>query len=213
MEKERMSITRGLRELKLLDDRIMKTISEMKFVDVFQGKNPGVVLISKKQKTVFESDIKEKIQSYDALLKRRTAIKSAIMKSNSESKIKIAGKEYFVIDAIEKKSSLKYDKEFLKKMRNDWVLVSNNIESNRVNIENQVNTIVTQAFGADKKNDKETYDNIAKPFIEANELKLVNPVDIYKRIEELDKEIVEFEAEVDFILSESNAKVEIEIEV
>lgn len=213
MGKEKMSITRGLRELKLLDDRIMKTISEMRFVDIFQGRNPGMVLLSKKQKTVFESDIKEKIQSYEDLLNRRVAIKSAIMKSNSESLIKIAGKEYFVIDAIEKKSSLKYEKEFLKKMRADWVLVSNNIESNKMTIENQINSIVSQAYGADKKNDKETYENIAKPFLEANELKLVNPVDIYKRIEELDKEITNFEAEVDFVLSESNAKVEIEIEI
>ena len=48
---EKMTITRGLRELKLLDDRIMKTISEMNFVDVYQGKNPGVVLINKQQKS------------------------------------------------------------------------------------------------------------------------------------------------------------------
>lgn len=208
---EKISITRGLRELKLLDERILKTTDGLVFVDVFQGRNPNLVLATKKQKPEFESQVKEKLQSLKDLTRRRELIKSSIMKSNSETKVIIGGKEYFVIDAIEKKNSVKYDKILLEKMKKNYNAIKSQIEVNKLDLENKIEAMLNQSLGTEKKVTDETYKNIATPMLEANELKLVDPIGIEKEIERLDKEISDFEAEVDFVLSESNSRTEIEV--
>ena len=53
--------------------------------------------------------------------------------------------------------------------------------------------------------------NISKPILEANELKLVDPIQTEKKIDEMEENIDNFLNEVDFVLSESNAKNNIEI--
>lgn len=208
---EKMTITRGLRELKLLDERITKTITEITFVDCFQGRVPNMALATRKQKTEFEAHTKEKMQSVKDLSDRRTKIKSAIMKSNSETTVKIAGKEYFVIDAIEKKAAIKYDKFLLKRMRENFTHIKKQMDENKADLEKRIESMINSTLGTEKKIDEKTYNQIANPVLDANELKIIDPIGIEKAIEKLDNEIAEFESEVDFTLSESNSKTEIEI--
>jgi hypothetical protein len=52
---------------------------------------------------------------------------------------------------------------------------------------------------------------IAKPFLERNEAKLEDPLNLDSLIESLSQEILEFTSNVDYVLSESNALTQIEI--
>jgi hypothetical protein len=99
---EEISITRALAELKLLDSRITKKISECEFV----------FFTSKKYKSTMNSDAlvsgsKASYQSVMDLIERRKNLKSAIIISNALTKVKLNGEEmtvdFFVIIDYNKK--------------------------------------------------------------------------------------------------------------
>jgi hypothetical protein len=68
------------------------------------------------------------------------------------------------------------------------------------------------ALGKDNvKAGKDDVEAIRKPYIEANEFHLFDPLKVEETVEKLEKEVSEFEAEVDAVLSEANAVTFIEI--
>lgn len=216
MVAEEMTVTRGLAELKLLDARIKKQIQNSMFVDCFQrrGKKETQTLkCLKSGDTVenFEKNTLSNLDSIKALINRRSKIKSAIVKSNAETIVKIGNDEMTVAEAIDRKSSIEYDKLLLTKLKQDYALILNDTERSRVQLESQVQSMLEQNAGADKKADEESYNSLAKPFIEANELNMVDPVKARKLSDEMDEKVDTFISEIDFVLSESNAKTKIEV--
>ena len=207
---ETLTITRGLSELKLLDARIRKEINNTVFISFYQRRN-SKELLDQKTNNDFEQDLKAHYQSINDLIDRRKKIKSAILLSNSKTEIKIGNEKYTVVEAIEKKTAIEYLNLLLNKMNNDNAKVTENIESQRVNLEEKVEEMIKQSLGTDKKTDKQAYDDIAKPFFDANEFVELDPLKIKDKIEKLEKDIDNFLNEVDFVLSESNAKTEIKI--
>ena len=207
---ESITVTRGLAELKLLDSRIGKTINVSLFVDCFQEKNKKT-LIASKVVAEFEKDAKSQYDSVKDLIKRRANIKTSIMKSNSVTIVDIGEKKMTVMEAIELKNSINYDKQLLTQLRTQLTQVKDAEQSNSSKLEDQIQTLVEQSLGSDKKTSPEDYNNIAGPLLKANNLNTVDPIGIEKVIKDLDNYIDTFETECDFILSESNAKTEIEL--
>jgi len=205
-----MTITRALSELKLLNNRIQKQINNTLFVDSYQKRN-SLTGISRIRKEDFEKNVKAEYQSIKDLIELRQKIKSAIIKSNSEQTVKINDVVYTVAEAIDRKSSIEYEKQLMDKLRQDYVGVNTNIKKASVELDDKVQRMLEQNLGTDKKADKEAYENIAKPFIEQNEWLLIDPIKAQEVINELDKKIDGFLSEVDFVLSESNAKTEITV--
>lgn len=211
---EKMTVTRALAELKLLDQRINKSIAGSGFlIDYTQNKteNGTKVLKSQMNVTEYEKRVKGNYQSIIDLIDRRNKIKSAILKSNAVTLVKIGEKEYTVVEAIDQKNAIDYKKTLLSTMKNNLISVLRDIEVTKTKVESQVETMLTQNLGSNKKANESDYDIIAKPLIEASELKLVDPLKLQDKIDSLDKEIDKFLTEVDFVLSESNARTEIEI--
>ncbi|MFB8733012.1 hypothetical protein ACEQPO_01165 [Bacillus sp. SL00103] len=69
--------------------------------------------IKKKSKKKAKADD----QSIQALIKRRNAIKSAIVVSNATTTIDVAGVNMTVAEAIERKTSIEYDIRYLRKLK------------------------------------------------------------------------------------------------
>lgn len=208
---EQITITRGLSELKLIDARIKTSINSLSAIDVFQGRSPNKAMISGKTLAEFEADANSKYKSITDLIERRSDIKSAIMRSNSVTEVLIGGTKMTVADAIEFKTVIGYQIELLNRLKVQYSSVRTKIETNRVDLEKKVEAMITQSLGTDKKTDKSMYDTIAGPMFDANELKMVDPLQLEKLIEKSEKAIFDFTSEVDFILSESNARTSIEI--
>jgi hypothetical protein len=206
----KITITRALSELKLLDSRIRKAINSARFVDIWQEKQ-DLALQSIIKKEDFVKSSKASMQSVTDLIERRKAIKSAILISNANTKVKIDGVEYAVIEAIERKNSIEYEKMFLDKMRTDISVSKQHVESNLPQIEKNVQALIESNYGKDAKPSKEDYDAIAGPYVKNNEIKLLDPCNIEKEIQVLDEKIDNFLTEVDFVLTESNSTTEIEV--
>ena len=72
--------------------------------------------------------------------------------------------------------------------------------------------MVEQNLGSDSKNKTKEVEEVTKVIVEANELKVIDPLKVSKKIEALETKIEIFESEVDIVLSESNSSTMIEVE-
>ena len=206
-----MTITRGLAEIKLLDSRIKKQTAEAVFTDCKNARNKVTAMKHMEEKALVEK-AKADYQSVNDLIERRQKIKSMIMASNSVTRVKIAGGEYTVAEAIDKKSAIEYKKALLQAMKVQRAQATKMATDHNAKLEPQIQALLTANLGAQGKTVSEgDYDMIAKPFKEANELTIIDPLNLAEKIASLEAEIEDFEKEVDFTLSESNSRTEIDV--
>lgn len=210
-ETQAMSVTRGLRELKLLDQRITSSIQALPVADVKQEKFKEKALLSNLNITQFENNAKAKLQSVEDLMKRKNDIKTAIVLSNAKTRVKVGTKEMTVAEAIEQKSSIDQKKALLSKLRAEFNRVHNQVEAQRAKVERDIEKLVEMNIGKDRKTDSEDFQKIAEPMLKANLYELIDPLKVKDRIETLEKEIEDFESNIDIALSEVNSKTEIQL--
>lgn len=208
--KQKISITRALTELKVLDSRISKQIESSNFVGYSIGKNPVVGYSSNGD---FMNESKRKYQSIKDLIDRRSKIKAAIVASNSLTKVQIVGVTMTIADVIEKKNSIGYEKNLLQEMKKQFLTVKNKVEEINRSMESASDEIAQKLAGKDTKVNTESLNHIKKFMQDVKEPVIVDGINIKKEIEALENFIIEFEKEVDFTLSESNTRTEIEVEV
>ena len=203
-----MSIHRALAELKLLDKRISKSIMESPLHCVPRKKDDknigGDTLDEYKKK------IQGSFDSTISLIERREQIKAKIMYSNATTKVTVAGKEMTVAEAIERKNNIKYKQRLLVRLKRDLYLANSQIEDKNSELPDRLESFLKATLG-DNPSTKEI-EAVSKMFVEKNEFMLYDPINIENKINNLEKEIDEFLAEVDFVLSESNSRVTIKID-
>lgn len=204
-----MTITRALTELKLLDKRIQRSIQESVFGGFLVGKKPMTGFVNQEE---IEKTAKANYQSATDLIKRRNAIKSAIVQSNAVTYVVIGDKSMTVAEAIERKTSIDYEKMLLNKLKNDYTKLVRHVDSVNEEVKNRLDKHLETLYGKDGKVRASENEELIKPFLQENEAKFVDPLNLKAKIEELTIEIEEFEAEVDFVLSESNTIKRIYIE-
>lgn len=209
MEKQKMTIHRALSELKLIDSKIEKKISELNPSGVFQKDKKINNYI---EKTDFEIDAKSKFNSINSLIERKNLIKSAIVKANAETKVKVSEKEMTIADAINFKSSIKFKKNLVESLKNQHNRTISLLNTGNEKVEKNIQSILEATFGKENvKVGNDDVDFVRKPYMETNEFHLFDPLGVIKKIEEIETEIGDFESEVDAVLSEINATTQIEI--
>jgi len=201
MTTEKITVTRGLVQLKLLQKRIRKEIHNGCFIDLRIGdkrKNEGCTP-------------KENFQSTVDLISRRNRIKSAIMKSNSVTEVKIAGETMTVAEAIERKNSIYFYKELLDTLRRQYKDIKDEVE--RINDEalSRLDNVLESMYSSHDKLKEDYVQGVKDEFFKSNGAEIVDELKIEEKIEGLGNWIDEFLSEVDLVLSESNTKTMIEI--
>lgn len=209
---EKMTIHRALAELKLIDARIEKAIQLVEPTGLMQEGKPVNGFYSKDD---FEKEAKSKYQSVVDLIDRKNAIKSAIVKANGTTKVKIANKEMTIADAINFKTVIVVRKNLIATLKKKHLAVkakftTENEKVNNVALENAKIMIGKQGDDKVKPTDNDVK-AIVEPFVRRNELHLVDPLKVEELTEKLQTEVDNFETEVDAVLSEINAITLIEI--
>ena len=75
-----------------------------------------------------------------------------------------------------------------------------------------VQRILEATFGKENvKVGKEDVESVRKPYMDANEFHLFDPLKVAEKVEAMEKEVGDFEMEVDAVLSEINAVTFIEV--
>ena len=204
----KMTITRALVELKTLNKRIMNAIDNLIPVTIVTGKNVPRGFTTRDD---FEKDVKAKYESVNALIDRRKQIKSKIVTANAVTEVEIAGAKMTIAEAIERKNSITLEKRLLERLSSSYYQTLRQQEQLDARCQEQLHKLLEVNFGKDSKAKSEEIDAISKPYLENNAPKLIDPLDVKKKIEELENSITKFESEVDVVLSEANAKTEFEI--
>lgn len=205
-----MSITRALAELKLLDSRINRNISSAKFVT--SNKKSAKNVDGSMTKDEFDRLVKADYQSIMSLIERKKIIKSSIVESNSKTIVIVGGVEMTVASAIERKNNILYEKTLLSQMKNQLRNAKYNVITKNEEVDEKLDSLLETMLGKEnlKNIDKESNEFSVK-YKNDNEYEIIDPIDIELKIRNLEKEIEDFESEVDYVLSESNTVTKIAI--
>lgn len=207
---EKMLVTQALNELKLLDGRIDRAISTGKFVAAAKLSEKKVTSTTTKEE--FVAAAKAAMQSARDLIERRKAIKAAIVISNANTMVDVNGTQMTVADAIERKTSIEYEKDLLAALRQQLQSANSTVLKKNLDMELQIDKIVEASYGKDSKQkiNPDDYDAIAKPYKANNEYGLVDPLGIEKLIATMEEDIHGFLSNVDSALQISNCTTYIE---
>ena len=208
---EKMTIHKALCELKILDSRINNAISSARFCLANKHSNEKVNGVTVEE---YQETMKASYNKASDLIRRREAIKRAVVLSNAKTIVKIGGKEYTVAEAIEMNNhgiDLKLQLKNVMKKQYDSAMTA--IISKNSVVDDKATEYVVGLFGQkESKTANEEYEKARKSYIEANTMELIDPVNILEKIEALEVEIADFTTEVDSALSVSNALTEITVE-
>ena len=208
--KMKISITRGLSELKVLKNRYEREIRDAKLIGVsVSGKM--ISPYTSYKPSDFEEQAKSGFQSLIDLEKRIIEIKTKIDQSNFVTKVKVAGQEMTVLEAIEMKNLVDLKEQRLSLLKQQLRSARNSYEEaekkNRERIEKNV-ADQTSAGTKDAALEAKVKESIESLYPVA----LIDPVKIEDEIKKEEKFLEDFKGEVDFALSESNSLTYIEID-
>ena len=212
MTTETMTIHKALCELKTINARISKEINSGPFVVANKHSNTKISGVDVSE---FCEQIKSRMQSVNDMIKRRNAIKCAVVQSNAVTNVTVGGNEYTVAVAIDMKNNgMQYLKYWLQKMTTDYNKAQR--EANAANgdiLEQRADDYIKTMYGnTDMKNASEEAKKSRAEFIAAQTYELVDPIKIVASMEEIEKHINQFMVEIDSALSVSNAVTTITIE-
>ena len=216
MVKEQMTVHKALAELKIIDDRINKAISEGTYVIANKHSNQKIHGMTIDE---FKAQMRSDFQKVSDLIDRRNAIKRAVVASNAVTKVKIGDTEYTVAEAIEMKNhGMEFKDYFMKMISGQYARAKNELDKNsgdplEKRAENYVLSVI-QAQPKDSKMavDSEAMKNLRAQYIKDNTYDIIDPIGVKDAIEQLDNEISSFITEVDAALSVSNALTVLDIE-
>ena len=202
MTTEKMTIHKALAELKIVDDRIISAINGGTYCVVNKHSNEKIKGVPVKE---YEGVMQGYYDKATDLIKRRNAIKRAVVLSNATTKVSINGIEYTVAEAIEMKNhGVEFDEKMLTALKKQYDKPQAEIlKQNGDDLEKRAEQYVIGIYGS--KEGKTNTDDFEK----TNEL--IDPIKILDKINTLEENIASFKAEVDAALSTSNAVTEIEI--
>lgn len=209
-----MTITRALAELKRLDNRIERAQADSTFIGTSIGKG-SVMRVSSSPKSVdeFSRDLQSNFDSLLAMYSQRSAIKSAIVMSNAQVKVSVGNKEMTVAEAIELKRSIESKRHLVRTLQSQHVRASAAVETANAKLENQIDAMLSTVYGSEKsKIDATTVDLVANPQRAQKEAALLDPLNVLTKISKFEEEISVVDTELDFTLSESNARTTISVE-
>lgn len=212
---EKMTVHQALAELKTMDDRINKAMNMIYTIAVKRSaeKIDGVPIKD------FKDQIVSNYQKVDALMKRRDAMKRAVVLSNATTKVTVGGKEYSVAEAIDmKQHGVEYKKGLLRYMDGSYRDAQRTLNTNSAEaIEKKAEQYVLSVISAQPKDSKMSVDsdamkNLRAEYIKNNSYDLIDPLNVVATMEKLTDEINQFETAIDAALSCSNALTVIEFE-
>lgn len=208
-----ISVTRGLVQLKRLEEKIqrdIRIISEFVTVNKVQEKNVLNGTMTKKQ---YNEYVQTKWQSLMDKISLRQEIKDEIVKSNANTVVTIAGKKYTIAQAIEKKNNIeKFEKPISAMLNGAYAKALNSVEmKNDEVVENAEKNFFGRGEERRKNESNKDLLDAMEIYINSRKFEIIDPLNIKKLKEEFENGILDFIAEVDQVLTESNSTTMIQI--
>jgi hypothetical protein len=205
---QKITITEGLVSLKTLNNRIENEITSTTFAVSSQK---GKQISGFKSVDDFVARAKSQYQSIVDLINRRNAIKSKIVESNALTKVVIAGTEYTVAGAIERKASVKYELQLINTLQQQFNRATAIADRANTDAQTRLDNLINTTFGKDSKVDATLIKSMSDSFWGENECLVRDPLSITNVVSTMSKDVENFLSNVDVVLSISNATTFIEV--
>ena len=202
----RMTITEALAELKLLDARIAKATFSTIWCVCEANTKATTEYVEK-----LTNDTRASWQSVNALIEERAKIKSAIVKSNAVTEITIGSRTMTVAEAIERKSSIGYEKALAEKVKEDFAKANANCEGLNARVQTRLDNLLQNLSFVSNEGIAEAQKAVAENFMAQNGYKVIDPLDINDKVADMTARVEDFDKNVDVALSVSNAIAFIEV--
>lgn len=203
-----MSIHRALIELKTLNERIAKAIKDADFIVTDRKSAQKIKGLSIEE---YEKTIQSGFDKAFSLIERRILIKDAIVQSNAITEVIVAGETMTIAKAIERKTSIENEEKLVASMIEARRTAINKLTKENDSLPKRLEEYLTAILGNKENAKKDEIELHTKAFMERNEYILIDPLRIDKRIETLEEKVAGFKADVDAVLSESNALTKITV--
>lgn len=145
-------------------------------------------------------------QSFKDLLARYNALKAAIVQSNATTKVTIAGIEYTIAEAVERKRTIEFERDLLCRFQQQYKKVKEDLEAHQLNEQARVDRLLTTELAKDAKTNVEVIQQLTATFLSQNKATVVDPLNLADLIKSMLESVGNFETKVDYILSESNGR-------
>jgi len=209
-----LSITRALATIKSLNARINKLSKGQVIILPTAGTGEDLVIINNSglTKEKAEAMIKSNWDELQNTIKVRDDIRSAVTQSNAVTKIEVGGKSYTVVQAIDAKKNLVDKKALLDQLKKNIISTNNQYQAQSTAHQKQLGQVRTEALANGKNHTEEALKVYTNPVDLRMAPGLVDPLSATELVAKLEDEISDFELNVDYALSESNALTKITIE-
>ena len=197
-----MTCTMGLVKLKTLAKRIERATNECELTSIQVANRK---LVNGKTAEDFKDEAKAKWQKVTDLIKYRNEIKKALVKSNAKTKIKVGDQEMTIAEAVDMKNAIDFEVTLLSKIKEKLNVDMNQVATHNANVDRQLDDQISKMVDAST----ESKDSFMKLYRDENTAKLINPVDVEKKIEKMERKIDTFLENIDEALSVSNASTTI----
>lgn len=209
----KISITRALAEIKGLDSKISAAITTGVFVAITRGKDDQMKCANYAESPAdVEAAILGSFSRVEDLITRRDLLKRLVVEANAQSHVVIGGNTMTVAAAIERKRSISFEQQFLAQLRQIYANASASVSNLQSRLDAEIDAALDTVYGKEKtKATAADFAAIATPKLQAHAPSLLDPKKIALYIQDLGERIQTFLTEVDFTLSEFNAKTEIDL--
>ena len=204
----KISIHRALTELKTLDSRIESAIeSQVPTSFKVNGKmnNPAIT-----EAEYVKAALASKQRIAD-LIARKVMLKQAVMTTNANTTVSIAGKDMTILEAIAYKETAEILNSWAKDIKIKSTSVSASAGRFNERVMSNADEVVKTALSTEGTPDVELIEKIRSNYITANERTIVDPFGASDVVSSMENDYQEFITDVDASLSEINAITMIEI--
>ncbi len=210
-----ISLTRALAEIKALDAVLINQAGNTMFIGLTKGKDRVPTNGVHKTSKELSEFIKAQNQSLDAKFARRLKLKAAVQKANVETFLIVNGETISISQAIDLKATLNFRQQRLQAMKRGLALASKAVIDSTDKINRDVEANIERVSSGDKSkssDNKVLIDTIRQQLVDQNQIDLVDPLNLQSLIDTEVASIQNLETELDFSLSEVNAKTEITVD-
>lgn len=209
----KISVTRALATLTKVEDKIQKRIEALNTIHIAKGTDSNRQIPGSIQNVEdFENTAKADFQGVQDLLRVRDELKAKVVQSNAVTTVVIAGETITVAQAIERKRTIVFKELLLGKLKAQYNRARVRLNSDTQEFEQKLEAARAPYVQRDKAPDAAQLAVVEAPVRSMGTPSIVDPLGLADKIRELETEIEDFKSNVDFVLSEANAKTEVEIE-
>lgn len=216
---EKLLVTQALDERDLLVKKINDKIAKVSFVDVVLN-NRDELLNAHTTKDEFCKAVKSAYQQINDLITKFQNIDAAIVASNANTKIKTSYGEFTVASAISLRNRLRengpygdsadFERETLKKMRNDYRHQVQAIDSMNSALQRSAESMRLSILGKDVKSKDDRPLDVVDAYVRENTAILVDPLNVMWCADSIEDRRSTLLRELDTQIKVSNATTYIE---